>query len=152
MTTWRLVAAGAAVAVALAAGTVAWWTRTPVEPATLVDGAGQPIALDTAALAPTDIRVRVQVLNGTDTPGLARRGTQRLRDHGYDVVDFGNHGERGVKETQVTVTAASRAWGERVVRALGTGRVIEREGPLPYVDLVVLLGADWQPPPQPLRP
>src|SRR5262245_30797239 len=40
--------------------------------------------------APENVRVRVQVLNGTTTRGLARRATNVLRDRGFDVVEVGN--------------------------------------------------------------
>ena len=40
--------------------------------------------------APEGVRVRVQVLNTTETRGLARRATRLLRDRGFDVVEFGN--------------------------------------------------------------
>jgi len=108
-------------------------------------------SVDTAARAPDGVRVRVQVLNGSGRNGLARRATQQLRDYGYDVVDYASRGD-STRETEVQVTDASRAWGERVVKALGRGTVRQRDGNLGYVDVVVLLGRDWQPAPQPLRP
>lgn len=110
-----------------------------------------PIAIDSAARAPEGTRVRVQVLNGSGRTGLARRATQQLRDHGYDVVDYRSQGDSS-RVTEVLVTAATRAWGERVQKALGGGAVRERDGGLGYVDVVVLLGHDWKAPPQPLRP
>lgn len=110
-----------------------------------------PWATDTAARAPEGVRVRVQVLNGSGRTGLARRATQQLRDFGYDVVDYASRGD-STRVTEVQVTAASRVWGERVVKALGGGEVRERDATLGYVDVVVLLGRDWQPPSQPLRP
>lgn len=109
------------------------------------------LALDSAALAPPDTRVRVQVLNAGGVSGLARRATITLRDHGYDVVEYGTTSDTGAV-TRVQVTAERRAWGERVARALGAGRVEEVDGPLRYVDVVVRLGRDWTPPAQPLRP
>jgi hypothetical protein len=110
-----------------------------------------PWASDTAARAPSEVRVRVQVLNGSGRNGMARRATQQLRDFGYDVVDYGSRGD-STRVTEVQVTAADKAWGERVVKALRSGVVRERDGTLGYVDVVVLLGRDWQPAPQPLRP
>lgn len=114
--------------------------------------AGSPRApLDTAAIAPSNSRVRVEVLNGTDRSGLARRAVQQLRDYGYDVVDFGNARETPVS-TLIEVSGANSALGERIARALGTGAVrTVREG-LPYLDVRVTVGVDWQPAPQSLRP
>src|SRR5205814_750511 len=42
------------------------------------------------ARAPQDVRIRVEVLNATQTRGLARRATFYLRDRGFDVVGSGN--------------------------------------------------------------
>ncbi len=109
------------------------------------------LAQDTSARAPQNVRVRVRVMNGTSTPGLARRGTQRLRDYGYDVVDY-NTASKQTAETLVDVTADSREWGARIVRALGGGIVREQAEPIPYADVVVTLGSDWKPPAQPFRP
>lgn len=108
-------------------------------------------ARDTSALAPDGVRVRVRVLNGTGRTGLARRATQQLRDYGYDVVDYTSASDT-TQQTEVQVTAATRAWGERITKALARGRVREREGSLGYVDVVVLLGHDWQPSPESFRP
>ncbi len=108
-------------------------------------------AFDSAALAPAGVRVRVRVLNSTNRSGLARRATQRLRDHGYDVVDFGNQTTQ-VATTSIETSPGMRAIGERVVLALGAGAVTEAAAALPYADVLVVLGPDWQPPPQPLRP
>lgn len=118
------------------------------------DGANAPVieaVSDSSARAPDGVRVRVRVLNGTSTSGLARRGTQRLRDHGYDVIDYST-APKPSAETLIEVTAASREWGVRIARALGGGTVREHAEPLPYADVVVTLGSDWKPPAQPFRP
>jgi hypothetical protein len=147
---WVLGAIGMLIAGAVSL--VVWTRGGSDQSATARTGVPNVVApIDSAARAPEGVRVRVQVLNGTSRTGLARRATQLLRDHGYDVVDYNSRGDT-TQLTEVQVTAASRAWGERVVKALGRGQVREREGTLGYVDLVVLLGHDWQPSPQPLRP
>lgn len=142
-------------AAVLIAITVVWalLTRESLDGATSNRGSAPtaPLPPDTSALAPAGVRVRVQVLNGSGRNGLARRATQQLRDHGYDVVGYGSAGDT-TAVTEVQVTAASRAWGERIVKALTRGRVREREERLGYVDVVVLLGHDWQPSPQSFRP
>ncbi len=109
------------------------------------------IVQDTSARAPQGVRIRVRVMNGTLIAGLARRGTQHLRDHGYDVVDYRTAAQPS-RETVVEVVAESRDWGARIVRALGVGTVRERSEPLPHADVVVTLGSDWKPPAQPFRP
>jgi hypothetical protein len=149
----RGVVIGAAVGI-LALGAVAlfvWRGDTRSSPTDAVSAQPSTTVMDTAALAPDGVRVRVQVLNGSGRNGLARRATQRLRDHGYDVVDYGSRGDT-MRVTAVQVTAATRAWGDRIAKALGGGTVRVLDGSLGYVDVVVLLGRDWQPTAQPLRP
>ena len=51
------------------------------------------LAVDSLALAPPGVRVRVEVLNASRRRGLARRATMYLRDLGYDVVANGNAAE-----------------------------------------------------------
>jgi hypothetical protein len=142
----------AAVVVAAVAGAGLWYVRGANA------GDERPAALpvseivqDTSARAPEGVRIRVRVLNGTSTPGLARRGTQTLRDHGYDVVDYAT-ATKPSDQTVIAVTASSREWGARIVRALGGGAVREQAESLPYADIVVTLGSDWKPPAQPFRP
>ncbi len=142
----------AALAVVALAGAALWYARsTEAGDGRVTDAPVSAVEQDTSARAPADVRVRVRVLNGTSTSGLARRGTQRLRDHGYDVVDYST-APKPSAETLIDVTAASREWGARIARALGAGAVREQPEPLPHADVVVTLGSDWKPPPQPFRP
>ncbi len=148
--TWRgRLAIGVLVIAVIAAAAVWWLLRGEPEPAQ--ESAAAAVAPDTAARAPDGVRIRVRVLNGTKTTGLARRGMQRLRDYGYDVVDFGT-ASASSEHTFIEVDASARAAGDRIARALGGGDVRERRAPSPHVDVTVVLGADWQPPPQPFRP
>ncbi|HMS01527.1 MAG TPA: LytR C-terminal domain-containing protein [Gemmatimonadaceae bacterium] len=115
-----------------------------------VEASSTVVTIDSAARAPDGTRVRVEVLNAGGVAGLARRATLFLRDAGYDVVSYGTSPDTA-SGTTIRVTATSRGLGERVQRALGTGRVEEIEE-LRYVDVVVLLGRDWTSPAEPLRP
>jgi hypothetical protein len=127
---------------------VAFFVRQPVEGPT---PAVPALALDSTGLAPEGERIRVQVLNGTDIDGLARRGMRQLRDYGYDVVDYKTSTVK-TDTTLIEVDALHRATGERVRRALNAGVVRAREQASPYLDVTVTLGADWKPAPQPFRP
>jgi hypothetical protein len=142
----------AVAAVAAVAGAGLWYVRSADDGAErTTEKPVSAIVQDTSALAPQGVRVRVRVLNGTATAGLARRGTQRLRDYGYDVVDYST-APKPSTETVVEVVAEARDWGTRIVRALGAGTVRERSEPFPHADVVVTLGSDWKPPAQPFRP
>ena len=106
---------------------------------------------DSLAMAPAGVRVRVEVLNASSVRGLARRATTRLRDLGYDVVSSGNAGERRDR-TLVLVRNGDRAVGERIARGMGGATVESRPDSSRYVDVSVLVGGSWRPPPGPLRP
>lgn len=109
-------------------------------------------ATDSSAYAPTGTRVKVRVLNASGTRGLARRATVYLRALGYDVVDYDS--DRGPERdsSEVVIHMADTTVGSRMVRALRTGHTVVRRDSLRYVDLTVILGRDWQPPAESLRP
>lgn len=86
--------------------------------------------------------IRVEVLNGSGTPGLARRATEVLRDGGFDVVFYGNATSFSHDSTLV-LARAERAPADAVARVLGVGTVrIEADTTL-VLDVTVILGRDW---------
>lgn len=101
--------------------------------------------------AASDARVRVEVLNATTTRGLARRATAQLRDRGLDVVEVGTSPEQR-DSTLVLDRSGHPEWARRVADALGGARVEARPDSSRYVDVTVLLGRAWRPPPHPLYP
>jgi LytR cell envelope-related transcriptional attenuator len=101
--------------------------------------------------APDSVRVRVQVLNGTTTRGLARRATMLLRDRGFDVVETGTVSES--RDTTLVLDLSGHPdWAKRVARALGTARIEARQDSSRYLDIAVVLGATWRPPAEPFNP
>lgn len=107
---------------------------------------------DTSARAPAGVRVIVRVLNSSGNRGYARKATLVLRDFGFDVVEYGTAPDSGLAQTQVQINTGKPQWGERVLRALGTGVITTVPDSSHYVDLTVLIGRDWVPPANPLRP
>lgn len=95
-------------------------------------------------------RVVVEVLNGSGRRGLARYATRELRKAGFDVISFGT-GPDSTPATQVLARRGDSAAAVRVARALGVGRTSLQTDTLLRVDVTVLLGADYHPPPV-LRP
>lgn len=95
-------------------------------------------------------RIMVEVLNATPRRGLARVGTRALRDAGIDVVFFAG-ADTTLDSTLVLVRRGALERGERVVKALGRGRLRMAPDTLRRVDVSVLLGKDYRPPPD-LRP
>ncbi|MEO8138629.1 MAG: LytR C-terminal domain-containing protein [Gemmatimonadota bacterium] len=91
-----------------------------------------------------DNRIIVEVLNGSGRPGLARLGARRLRRHGLDVVLFGN-ADSSVDSTRVILRRGEKVRADRVLDALGVGRVREGRDSLRLVDVTVILGPDFTP-------
>jgi hypothetical protein len=94
-------------------------------------------------LAVPDSRVRVQVLNGSTTPGLARFATDRLRDAGYDVVSLGN-ASSSAKTSVVLDRIGNREVAERIAATLGIGKVETRVDTALYLEATVILGPDFK--------
>ena len=113
------------------------------------DGPAPPSRV--GVLVPDGVRVKVEVLNATRVRGLARRAAFALRDAGFDVVSYGNDSELR-DSTLVLVRSGEEGWAEQVARALGGARVESRPDSSRYLDVTVLLGADWRPPAQPFNP
>jgi hypothetical protein len=84
-------------------------------------------------------RVRVEVLNGTRTRGLARRTTLYLRDRGFDVVEIGT-ADTLVDSTIVLDRSGHPEWANEVADALGGARVESRPDTSRYLDVTVLIG------------
>lgn len=101
--------------------------------------------------APPNTRVRVEVINATRTSGLARRATRLLRDRGFDVVTYTTSDV--LQDSTVVLDRSSHPeWARLVGQALGAARVDARPDTSRYVDVTVILGATWRPPPQPFSP
>ena len=101
-------------------------------------------------LVPAGVRIKVEILNATKTRGLARRATFFLRDRGFDVVAVGTSREqRGT--TVVLDRSGHPQWAALAARAFNA-KVESRPDTSRYVDLTVLVGADWRPPALPFYP
>ncbi|HUQ48710.1 MAG TPA: LytR C-terminal domain-containing protein [Gemmatimonadaceae bacterium] len=102
------------------------------------------------ARAPQGVRIKVEVLNATTTKGLARKATTYLRDRGFDVVLIGTAREQRDK-TLVYDRSRHPAWAALVAAAFGA-TVQDKPDSVRYLDVTVLVGADWRPPPLPFYP
>ncbi len=100
--------------------------------------------------APPGVRIKVEVLNATLTKGLARRATTYLRDRGFDVVEMGTYSKQ-LDRTLVLDRSSHPEWATLVAEAFG-GTVKEKPDSLRFLDVTVLVGADWRPPPLPFYP
>ena len=102
-------------------------------------------------IVPDSVRIKVEVLNATNIRGLARRGTFVLRDLGFDVVGSGNSSEK-TDSTVIYVRSGRMDWAELAARGLGGARIVARPDSSRYLDLTILLGTAWRPPPEAFHP
>ncbi|MBI5600092.1 MAG: LytR C-terminal domain-containing protein [Gemmatimonadetes bacterium] len=127
--------------------------RGPHEPA---DGAADvPAALAKrpTRVVPDSVRIKVEVLNATSTRGLGRLATAWLRDQGFDVVGTGTAPSAERLDSTLVLDRSGHAdWAQLAAMAMGGARVEARPDSLRYVDLTVLIGRSWRPPPQSLYP
>lgn len=131
----------------------AWWLVSRARPAA---GTERPATVETEAppverVVPEGTRVRVEVLNGTTVRGLARRATRAMRDAGFDVVASGN-GDGASDSSVVYVRSGRMDWGAWAVTALGGARLVARPDSSRDLDLTIVVGRRWRPPPEPFDP
>ncbi|UCC74827.1 MAG: LytR C-terminal domain-containing protein [Gemmatimonadota bacterium] len=88
-------------------------------------------------------RIRVEVLNGVGVNRLAERATERLRELDFDVVYYGNL-EPFDRDSSVAIARLDDLEpARRVADALGLHRVVHEPDRNLYLDVTVVLGADW---------
>jgi hypothetical protein len=127
------------------AGVVAW---KYYRGRTITGGAAEASSIE--PLAPPGVRIKVEVLNATKVRGLARKATFYLRDRGFDVVAMGTAREQ--RETTLVLDRSDHpSWAALVGRAFNA-KVEARPDSSRYLDVTVLLGSDWRPPPLPFYP
>ncbi len=153
----QLIVAALVMLVVLVSAAGWYLLRPPAADGTTAAGARLRFAItdevvDSLAVAPAGVRVKVRVLNATDTRGLARRATLMLRELGYDVVDFDGAGKDRRQRSAIISHTGHADWAERLQRAMGVPTVEVSADSSRYVDFTVLLGSDWQPPAKTLRP
>ncbi len=123
-----------------------------------ISRARQPVRTVTGApktrpgvLAPGGVRIRVQVLNGTHVRGLARRATAVLRDRGFDVVETGTTSKQA-DTTLVLDLSGHPDWAKRIASLFPPARIQARTDSSRYLDIAVVIGSAWRPPPEALNP
>lgn len=116
------------------------WNRGGAGDAVAADPDGAPPKSPVAR--PTE-RVRVEVLNASGVPGLARRGTEMLRDVGFDVVNYSNAPGFAPDTSLVMDRVGRMELARSVADALQIPRVYAKPDSNVYVDVTVVLGRDW---------
>jgi len=85
----------------------------------------------------------VLVLNGCGVEGLGLRTARFLRQAGFDVVDFRNADTFNYHETIVVDRAGDIESAARVAKHVVTANVIRQIPETPLVDVVVVVGPDY---------
>lgn len=128
-----------AAALVVAAALLAWLTSS--------SGTGvqaELVAEAPRAEAPPEQRVRVEVLNAAGIPRLAQRGTELLRDQGFDVVFYGNASGFPPDSSVVVDRVGDLAAAMAVAEAIGIERVRLDPDSTLYLEVTVVLGEDWE--------
>jgi hypothetical protein len=102
-------------------------------------------------VVPDSVRIQVEVLNASGNRGWARRATTAMRDAGFDVVASGNWAER-LDSSVVLVRSGRMDWAALAAEALGGARIQARPDSSRYLDLTILIGTTWRPPPEAFDP
>jgi len=94
-----------------------------------------------------DARIRIALLNGCGSEGLALKFADVLRAHGFDVVN-GNGGNADSFDFDTSVVVDRKGDREKaliVAEFLGIEYVLDQYSANPYTieDVVVVLGRDW---------
>lgn len=91
-------------------------------------------------------RMRVEVLNGGGESGVAREATVLLRDHGLDVVYYGNAETFSSDSSVVLDRVGQLDAARKVADALGIRAVRSQPDSNLFVDVTVRLGPEWKDP------
>ncbi len=137
----RLLIAGLSVAGLLAA----WWLGSR-------SGPRAPGELDVARVFGPGEPVTAEVLNATPRRGLGRLATRHLRRAGVDVLYFGTADgvPGGLDTTEILVRRGEDSGAAvRLRRVVGAARIRLAPDTLLRVDLTILLGGTYRPPPSP---
>jgi len=122
--------------------------------APLLPGAADPaITARPARVVSDTVRIKVEVVNATATRGLGRLATAWLRDKGFDVVSTITAPAQDRRDSSLVLDRSGHpAWAALAAAAVGGARVEARPDSLRFLDLTVLIGRSWRPPPQSLYP
>jgi hypothetical protein len=89
--------------------------------------------------------LQIDLYNGCGKNGIGGKFTSYLRSQGFDVVEMKNYKSFNVGQTIVVDRLGNLPAAQRVAAALGLSdeHVIQQLNPDNYVDVTVILGADY---------
>lgn len=95
------------------------------------------------AIRDENIVIRLEILNGTTTTGLARRTAELFRGYGFDVVTIGNSPSSDVEETLVLARAGNELFAERAADIIDATQIRGDYVDGSEVDVTIILGKDF---------
>jgi len=87
--------------------------------------------------------IRIEVLNGCGTEGVAEEVASCLRDSGFDIVGTGNADAFDYEHTLVVDRCGSFDKASKVGKTLQCDRVMVQRVAASANDVVVVVGSDW---------
>ena len=90
--------------------------------------------------------IRVEILNGCGTSGIAGAVGEKLRDFGVDVMTLGNAENFNFPETLVMDRLGKIEYARQVAALLGTPNVIQQKTPDPFriEEVTIIIGRDYE--------
>lgn len=124
-----------------------WWLLGPLIALILFIGlAGRWRQNPASSLPKTETfkEIRVEILNGCGTPGIARRAGRHLRSLGFDVMTLDNARSFNYPESIIIDRVGKPEYARKVARALGTPNQIQQIAPDPFriEEVTVIIGRD----------
>jgi len=93
-------------------------------------------------VAPADVKVRV--LNGTGTPGVAGDASAALGQAGFSLAGSGDADKFGYTKTQIRYGPAAQAKAALLARYLGGAGQLVADPSVRGTDVVLVVGSDWK--------
>jgi hypothetical protein len=90
--------------------------------------------------------LRVIVLNGVGTPGVAGKAAQQLIREGFRVVDSRNADRFDYETTRILLYHGTEADAQQVRESIGVGDILVESAPQDIADVIVIVGSDYKPP------
>jgi len=87
---------------------------------------------------------RVIILNGSGTPGVARKAADALMGKGYKIIDVKNADRFDYKETQIIIYDEKKMdMAKEVKELLGRGVIATTSMPQDIIDVLIVVGQDF---------
>lgn len=88
--------------------------------------------------------LRIIILNGNGTPGIARKAADRLVGDGYKILDIKNADRFDYTKTEVLLySPLAKENGRKVAKALEAGVLLEKNMAQDVTDIVIVVGEDF---------